>query len=129
VPLTDQGAEFLFQVIAERAEKATVIMSANLPFAEWTQVILNPRLCKALLDRGTGQAYIIETGADTYRFRKTLEKRQKKDPERGALPLWPSLRPPGCAPAGAERKHKVPSTGANPRKKPKKPRKGKTPNQ
>jgi DNA replication protein DnaC len=78
VPLADLGAEFLFQVIAERAEKTAVIMTTNLPFSEWTQVIPNTRLCKALLDRVTDQAHIIETGADSYRFRRTLEKRQKK---------------------------------------------------
>jgi DNA replication protein DnaC len=79
VPLADLGAEFLFQVIAERAEKAAVLMPTNLPFSEWTQVIPNARLCKALLDRITDQAHIIETGVDSYRFRRTLEKRQKKN--------------------------------------------------
>ena len=37
IPMADVGAEFLFQVIAERAEKAAVIMTTNLPFSEWTQ--------------------------------------------------------------------------------------------
>jgi DNA replication protein DnaC len=78
VPLADLGAEFLFQVIADRAEKAAVIMTTNLPFSEWTQVIPNARLCKALLDRVTDQAHIIETGTDSYRFRRTLEKKRKK---------------------------------------------------
>jgi len=32
------GAEFLFQVIAERAERASLIVTTNLPFSEWTQV-------------------------------------------------------------------------------------------
>ena len=64
--------------ISERAEKAAVIMTTNLPFSEWTQVIPDARLCKALLDRVTDQAHIIETRADSYRFRRTLEKRQKK---------------------------------------------------
>jgi DNA replication protein DnaC len=78
VPLAELGAEFLFQVIADRAEKAALIMTTNLPFSEWTQVIPNARLCKALLDRVTDQAHIIETGTDSYRFRRTLEKKQKK---------------------------------------------------
>ena len=34
VPMADVGAEFLFQVVAERAEKAAVIMTTNLPFSE-----------------------------------------------------------------------------------------------
>jgi DNA replication protein DnaC len=46
VPLAEVGAEFLFQVIAERAKKATVIVTTNLPFSEWAQVIPNARLCK-----------------------------------------------------------------------------------
>src|SRR5208282_2005048 len=78
VPLADIGAEFLFQVIAERAERATLIVTTNLPFSEWTQVFPNLRLCKALLDRITDRAHIIETGAESYRFRRTLEVRQKK---------------------------------------------------
>jgi len=78
VPLADVGAEFLFQVIAERAEKAAVILTTNLPFSEWTQVIPNARLCKALVDRITDRAHIIETGTESYRFRRTLEKRKKK---------------------------------------------------
>src|SRR6266571_1655712 len=62
----------------ERAEPAALIVTTNLPFSEWTQVFPNPRLCKALLDRITDRAHIIETGADSYRFRRTLEVRQKK---------------------------------------------------
>ena len=79
VPLAEIGAELLFQVIAERAEKAAVIITTNLPFSEWTQVFTNARLCKALLDRLTDRAHIIETGTDSYRFRRTLEGRRAKD--------------------------------------------------
>jgi DNA replication protein DnaC len=78
VPLAEAGAELLFQVIAERAEKATVILTTNLPFSEWTQVIPNARLCKALLDRITDRAHIIETGTESYRFRRTLQRHKGK---------------------------------------------------
>jgi DNA replication protein DnaC len=77
VPLAELGAEFLFQVIADRAERAAVLLTTNLPFSEWTQVIPNARLCKALLDRITDRAHIIETGAESFRFRRTLEQRQR----------------------------------------------------
>lgn len=78
VPMAELGADFLFQVIAERAEKAAVILTTNLPFSEWTQVIPNARLCKALLDRITDRAHILETGTDSYRFRRTVEKGKTK---------------------------------------------------
>ena len=80
VPMAEVGAEFLFQVIAERAEKAAVILTTNLPFSEWTQVIPNARLCKALIDRITDRAHIVETGTESFRFRRTLQ--QKRAPKR-----------------------------------------------
>ena len=76
VPLAETACELMFQVIADRAEKAAVIVTTNLPFSEWSQVIPNPRLCKALIDRLTDQAHIITTGADFYRFRRTTAQRK-----------------------------------------------------
>jgi len=76
VPLAEIGAELLFQVIAERAERSAVLVTTNLPLSEWTQVFPNTRLCKALLDRLTDRAHIIETGQESYRFRRTVESRQ-----------------------------------------------------
>ena len=81
VPLAEVGAEFLFQVVAERAEKAAVILTTNLPFSEWTQMIPNARLCKALVDRITDRAHIVETGTESYRFRRTLENRKARNPK------------------------------------------------
>jgi DNA replication protein DnaC len=78
VPFADVGAELLFQIIADRTERAALILTTNLPFSEWTQVIPNARLCKAVLDRITDRAHIIDTGHESYRFRRTIEKRQKK---------------------------------------------------
>ena len=75
VPLAELGAELLFQVISDRAEKASVLITTNLPFSEWTKVFTNARLCKALLDRLTDRAHIIETGSESYRFRRTLQRR------------------------------------------------------
>ena len=77
VPFAAVGAELLFQVISERAERATLILTTTLPFSEWTQVFPRARLCKALLDRVTDRAHIIETGTDSYRFKRTVEKKKR----------------------------------------------------
>jgi hypothetical protein len=51
---------------------------------EWGQIKVsksmfpNARLCKAMLDRLTDQAHIIETGTESYRFRRTMEKKSGK---------------------------------------------------
>ena len=78
VVMPDAAAELLFQVIAGRAEQAAVVVTTNLPFSEWTTKIPNARLCKAMLDRLTDQAHIIETGSESYRFRRTLRKKAKE---------------------------------------------------
>ena len=77
VPTTEEGAELLYQVISERAERGALILTTNLPFSEWTPVFKNPRLCKAVLDRVTDRATIIETGTESYRFLRTLEAKQQ----------------------------------------------------
>jgi DNA replication protein DnaC len=77
VPFAQVGAELMFQVISERAERATLVITTNLPFSEWTQVFPNARLCKALLDRITDRATIIETGSDSYRFKRTIAGKKK----------------------------------------------------
>jgi DNA replication protein DnaC len=63
-------------VIADRAEKMAVVVTTNLPFSEWPQVFPNARLCKAMLDRLTDQAHIIETGTESFRFRRTIAGRR-----------------------------------------------------
>ena len=75
VAMPEAAAEMMFQIIAGRAERAAVIVTTNLPFSEWTTMFPNARLCKAMLDRLTDQAHIIETGNESYRFRRTLEKK------------------------------------------------------
>lgn len=74
VAMPEAAAEMLFHVISGRAEKAAVIVTTNLPFSEWTTMFPNGRLCKAMLDRLTDQAHIIETGSESYRFRRTVQK-------------------------------------------------------
>jgi DNA replication protein DnaC len=74
VAMPEAAADVLFQVISGRAERAAVIVTTNLPFSEWTTMFPNARLCKAMLDRLTDQAHIIDTGKESYRFRRTMER-------------------------------------------------------
>lgn len=74
VPLSAIEAELLFQVLDERSERGALVTNTNLPFGEWTKVFPEPRLCKAVIDRLTFKATIVETGTESWRFKKTLEK-------------------------------------------------------
>ncbi len=64
--------------VADRAERAAIIVTTNLPFSERTTVLPNPRLGKTLMDRITDRAHIIDTGKESFRFRRTAERRKKR---------------------------------------------------
>ena len=49
--LPEGAAELVFQVISERNERGSLIVTTNLPFGEWTKVFPDPRLAKAVVDR------------------------------------------------------------------------------
>jgi DNA replication protein DnaC len=83
VPFSKEGAELLFQVLAERHEKGSVMITTNLGFADWTQVFGDPVMTAALLDRLTHKAHIINCPWDSYRLRQSLmEKRKQKGKEK-----------------------------------------------
>jgi DNA replication protein DnaC len=78
VQLDTRGAELLFQIITEREEKSSIATASNLPFSEWGNIITDPRLVAAIVDRLTFHAHIIETGTDSYRLNSTRKSRTPK---------------------------------------------------
>jgi DNA replication protein DnaC len=78
VQLDGRGSELLFQILTEREEKASVALASNLPFSEWGQIIPDPRLVAAIVDRVTFNAHIIETGTDSFRLRTTKTRARRK---------------------------------------------------
>ncbi len=76
--LPDGAAELVFQVISERNERGSLIVTTNLPFGEWTKVFPDPRLAKAVVDRITHKAHIIDTGTESWRFRHGLQRQGRK---------------------------------------------------
>ena len=76
--LPDGAAELVFQVLSERHERGSLILTTNLPFGEWTKVFPDARLAKAVVDRLTHKAHIIDTGTDSWRFRHGLTRKTAK---------------------------------------------------
>ncbi|MCP4404109.1 MAG: ATP-binding protein [bacterium] len=74
VPFSKAGAELLFQVLAERHERKSVIVTTNLGFADWTQVFGEANLTAALLDRLTHQAVILKCSWESYRLHQSLRQ-------------------------------------------------------
>jgi DNA replication protein DnaC len=77
VPFSKEGAQLLFQVLAERNERKSVIITTNLGFADWTQVFGDATLTAALLDRLTHNAHIIHCSWDSYRLKETLRTKKR----------------------------------------------------
>ena len=75
--LPDGAAELVFQVISERNERGSLIVTTNLPFGEWTKVFPDARLAKAVVDRITHKAHIIDTGTESWRFRHGLDRKKR----------------------------------------------------
>jgi DNA replication protein DnaC len=73
VPFSKDGAELLFQVLAERHERGSVVITSNLGFADWIQVFGEPTLTAALLDRLTHKAHIITCNWESFRLQESLK--------------------------------------------------------
>ena len=78
VPLSKTGAEMLFEIFSQRYERTSTLVTSNLPFAEWTEVLGSERLTGALLDRLTHHVHILEMNGESYRLKNS---QRKKDPE------------------------------------------------
>jgi DNA replication protein DnaC len=72
------AAELLFQVFADRYERASILVTSNLPFDEWTTVFQGERMTAALLDRFTHRCTIIEMNGESYRFRESTSPATRK---------------------------------------------------
>lgn len=78
IPFSKEGSELLFQVLAERHERGSVIITTNLGFADWTQVFGDAAMTAALLDRLTHKAHIIHCPWDSYRLKQSLKEKGKR---------------------------------------------------
>lgn len=79
LPLDRMGAEHLFGFFSQCYEQTSLIVTTNLPFADWPQVFADDeRLAGALLDRLTHHVHILEITADSYRLKASLDKGKEK---------------------------------------------------
>jgi len=76
VPASKAGAELLFDVIASAYERSSVLLTTNLPFENWTEVLGNERLTGAALDRLTHRCHIVETTGESYRLQDAKRRRR-----------------------------------------------------
>lgn len=83
-PLTPQAAQDLYEIISERYERASIIITSNRAFEEWAEVFNNDLLASAALDRLTHHTHTIIIRGSSYRQRQ----RRKEDP--GTVAVLPT---------------------------------------
>ena len=78
VPFSKTGAELLFDVISRAYERTSLIVTTNLPFEQWTEVMGSERLTGALLDRLTHRVTILEANGESYRLQDSKRRSKKR---------------------------------------------------
>jgi DNA replication protein DnaC len=84
VPASKVGAELLFDVISTAYERTSLIVTSNLPFESWTEVLGSERLTGATLDRLTHRCKIIETRGESYRLQDAKARTARASTPRSA---------------------------------------------
>lgn len=74
VPFSKEGAQLIFQILAERHERKSVIITTNMGLGDWTQIFGDPNMTAALLDRVTHKAHVISCSWESYRLKETLKR-------------------------------------------------------
>ncbi|MCH7685452.1 MAG: ATP-binding protein [Planctomycetes bacterium] len=72
------GAELLFEVVSRAYERTSLIVTTNLPFEAWTEVMGTERLTGALLDRLTHRIHILEANGESYRLRESKDRLKRR---------------------------------------------------
>ena len=75
VPTSKLGAELLFDIISTAYERTSLIVTTNLPFESWTEVLGSERLVGATLDRLTHRCHILEATGESYRLQDARRRR------------------------------------------------------
>jgi len=78
VPASKLGAELLFDVISAAYERTSIIVTTNLPFERWVEVLGCERLTGATLDRLTHRCHVLEANGQSYRLKDAKKRRKTK---------------------------------------------------
>jgi DNA replication protein DnaC len=74
LPLHSRSAQLLFQFCSERYLRGSLLITTNLTFDRWGELLGDPLLGGALVDRLTHHCHIVEFRGQSYRFRQSLAR-------------------------------------------------------
>ena len=68
----------LFELICERYERRSMLITCNQPFGDWEHIFVNKQMAVAAIDRLVHNAFIFEIDAESYRKKQALERSRNK---------------------------------------------------
>lgn len=72
VSFDKEGSEILFNLISNRNDIGSIVITTNLTFDRWEEVFKDPILTGALVDRVAFQSHVLDMSGDSYRIKKTM---------------------------------------------------------
>lgn len=72
-----ESAEMLFNHLSLRTGKKATIITTNLPFTRWEEVLKDKVLCSALVDRLCHRSYLVNMTGNSYRIKETKKLFEK----------------------------------------------------
>jgi len=79
VPFSKAGAELLFECVSRAYECTSLIVTTNLPFENWIEVMGSERMTGALLDRLTHRVHILEANGQSFRLADSKKRLKQMD--------------------------------------------------
>ena len=80
VPLSHTGVELLIEVFSQHYERSSILVSTNLTFDKWTEVLEPKLLTRALLDRLTHNIHILEMNGESYHIKRSWKNAASETP-------------------------------------------------
>jgi len=74
LPFSTRAADMLFQLISERYEKKSTLITTNQPFTEWGSIFPSAACVVSLIDRLIHHSEIISIEAESFRLKEAKEK-------------------------------------------------------
>ena|ERR1019366_1819702 len=79
VPFSKAGAELLFEVVSKAYERTSLLVTTNLPFENWVEIMGSEKMTGALIDRLTHRVPILEANGQSHRLVESKKRLKGKD--------------------------------------------------
>ncbi|MDF9824461.1 DNA replication protein DnaC [Breznakia sp. PF5-3] len=73
VSFDKDGSEMLFNLLSNRNDKGSIIITTNLAFDRWEETFKDPVLTGAIIDRLAYKSHVIDMRGESYRIKKTQD--------------------------------------------------------